>query len=652
MIIDEFGELLTAKPDFIELFLSHRPDRPLHRRPPAAVQPADRGRQAARAWRPTCPTGSGLRTLLRRWSPAPCSTPPTPSTCRRCPASATSRSTPAIYERFKAAYVSGPAGPTQRREADWPPIVGPPVKPMPRVRQRVRHGRGRRRRRRRPARPPGRPLMSTVVDQAGRRRAAGAAGSGCRRCPTRSRSTGPAAGRRRSPDGVRLRVAAPRGRLRVPLGLLDDPARQWQGPWLLDLTAGGGHAAGASAGPAVRQDHRCCARWCWRSPSRTRPTEVGIYGARPARRRAAGAGRAAARRRGRRARRPRAGPAHRRRGARDARPSARSSSASTASTPSTDLRAAARGRAAPELGSADVVLLIDGYGQLSTDFEELETEVHDLLARGGRYGIHVVAHGPAGTRCASPSRSLRHPDRAAAQRPGRVQHRPQAGRGVPADQPRPGADQRQAVRAGRAAPARRAARPGQLRAGRGDARWSRAPWTGALPPPVRVLPAVLPVDRPAGTPAGRGVRADRPVENDFTPALFDLFGRDQHLLVLGDTGTGKTNLLRLLAAGLIAPVQRRRAGLRRVRPAARARRRGPRGVPGRLRAPTPTLAQRWPRAGVPDGGEAARHPAPAAPAADRAPRRRLRHPRRVGHPAARRVRAVPSRPAATSACTS
>lgn len=29
----------------------------------------------------------------------------------------------------------------------------------------------------------------------------------------------------------------------MPLGLLDDPAKQWQGQWFLDLTVAGGHAA-------------------------------------------------------------------------------------------------------------------------------------------------------------------------------------------------------------------------------------------------------------------------------------------------------------------------------------------------------------------------------------------------------------------------
>src|SRR5690606_3338572 len=40
-----------------------------------------------------------------------------------------------------------------------------------------------------------------------------------------------------------LHLARAAGGMRVPLGVLDDPARQWQGRWELDLTTAGGHVA-------------------------------------------------------------------------------------------------------------------------------------------------------------------------------------------------------------------------------------------------------------------------------------------------------------------------------------------------------------------------------------------------------------------------
>jgi S-DNA-T family DNA segregation ATPase FtsK/SpoIIIE len=41
-------------------------------------------------------------------------------------------------------------------------------------------------------------------------------------------------------------------------------------------------------------------------------------------------------------------------------------------------------------GAADVVLIVDGFGDLSREDEELEPEIRDLLARGPGLGIHVV----------------------------------------------------------------------------------------------------------------------------------------------------------------------------------------------------------------------------------------------------------------------
>jgi DNA segregation ATPase FtsK/SpoIIIE, S-DNA-T family len=79
----------------------------------------------------------------------------------------------------------------------------------------------------------------------------------------------------------------------------------------------------------------------------------------------------------------------------------------------------------------------------------------------------------------------------------------------------------------------------------------RGAWTGPLPDPVRVLPPVLPAATLLEVPTAPGSIPFGRCESDFAPAVLDLFGADQHLLALGDSGTGKTNLLKLVAGVLI-----------------------------------------------------------------------------------------------------
>ncbi|MGC5410886.1 type VII secretion protein EccC, partial [Streptomyces sp. DT225] len=82
------------------------------------------------------------------------------------------------------------------------------------------------------------------------------------------------------------------------------------------------------------------------------------------------------------------------------------------------------------------------------------------------------------------------------------------------------------------------------------ARTVRATWHGEVAQPVRVLPHLL---EPHLLP-GRAAEPERvPLGLDqsaLAPVLLDLFGHDQHLLVLGDSECGKSNLLRAVAQGL------------------------------------------------------------------------------------------------------
>ena len=77
-------------------------------------------------------------------------------------------------------------------------------------------------------------------------------------------------------------------------------------------------------------------------------------------------------------------------------------------------------------------------------------------------------------------------------------------------------------------------------------------WPGAPVPPIRMLPTL--VDHAellatAGARRGIVIGID---ETDLRPVELDFFGAEPHLLVFGDSETGKTSLLRLVVADLIS----------------------------------------------------------------------------------------------------
>jgi S-DNA-T family DNA segregation ATPase FtsK/SpoIIIE len=542
VLIDEFGELLAAKSEFIELFLRiGRIGRSIGVHLLLSSQRVEQGKM--RGLENYLSYRLGLRTLSEMESRTVLDTvdafhlPPLPG-------NGYLKVDVSIYQQFKAAYVSGPLAGDE--EAELAPIVGPLVKTMPVFGSAdlvEEPGAPAPKATRRTTGPT---LLSTVV---GQMTTAGAPVSAIWLPPLPPAVTLDQAcdGVVATPDGIRLRVDRPAGGLPVPLGRLDDPARQRQGPWLVNLAAAGGNllvlgGPGSGKTTALRTIALGLA-------TSHRPTDVGIYGID-----LLGNGLA-----------PLAGLPHvggvagrddRERVRRTidevhAMLAQRQRLYNRHHLDNVDELRAADERVRAELGCVDVVLLIDGYGQLNTEFESVEGKVHDLLARGGRYGIHVVAcvrrwnEVRSGQQVAFANRiELRLTD------PGESSIDGKLARGVPPETPGRvlTTDKLYAQIAlprldGVADPAN----AGLVAAAQGV----RSSWTGALPPPVRVLPAVLPITDLLDAPAGHGVIPFGRFENDFSPAVVDLFGRDQHLLILGDPRTGKTNLLRLVAEELM-----------------------------------------------------------------------------------------------------
>jgi DNA segregation ATPase FtsK/SpoIIIE, S-DNA-T family len=199
----------------------------------------------------------------------------------------------------------------------------------------------------------------------------------------------------------------------------------------------------------------------------------------------------------------------------------------------------------------DVFLVVDGWASLRTDYEELDPVIRQLAARGLTYGVHVVVttnrwsdvhsglRDQLGTRV-----ELRLGDpidsvidmRAAAkvpQLPGRglTRDKLQFLAAVPRIDGRAGVDD-------------------LAEASRALAEAVDESWAGPAAPRVRMLPALLPaadLPAPTGTVAvalGRG-------ETDLEPVWHD-FATSPHLTVLGDTGAGKSAVLRLVAAAIPA----------------------------------------------------------------------------------------------------
>jgi S-DNA-T family DNA segregation ATPase FtsK/SpoIIIE len=203
----------------------------------------------------------------------------------------------------------------------------------------------------------------------------------------------------------------------------------------------------------------------------------------------------------------------------------------------------------------DVFLLIDNWAAVREEFEELEAAVLDLAARGLGYGVHLVI---TANRWMEVRSNLR--DNV----PGRLELR----LNDPTDSE---VDRKLAVLVPSNVPGRgltpekllfQAALPradgnataaGLQASLDGLAGRVAEAWTGPVAPPARVLPRQLPAEalpgpgaeRPPGVPVGVA-------EPALEVASLDLEGGDPHFIVFGDGESGKTNFCRVLLDGLVA----------------------------------------------------------------------------------------------------
>jgi len=202
-------------------------------------------------------------------------------------------------------------------------------------------------------------------------------------------------------------------------------------------------------------------------------------------------------------------------------------------------------------GFGDVFLVVDGWLTLRQDFEELEPVVTALAARGLGYGVHVAAatnkwseFRPAVRDLFGTRLELRLGD----------PYESEVGRAAAANVPE-GVPGRGITRDGLHFIAAVPRIDGQQTAsGLPDAARAlvtavRAAWAGACAPPVRMLPAVLPA---AKLPTASRHEVSFGIDESTLATVRADFAVDPHFLVVGDTEGGKSNLLRVLCAGIAA----------------------------------------------------------------------------------------------------
>jgi S-DNA-T family DNA segregation ATPase FtsK/SpoIIIE len=197
----------------------------------------------------------------------------------------------------------------------------------------------------------------------------------------------------------------------------------------------------------------------------------------------------------------------------------------------------------------DVFLVVDGWFSLKQDYSDLETRINELGSRGLSFGIHVVITATRWSEIRPWLRDL--------------------------------IGTRFELRLGDAMESeigsRKAAtvpsQPGRGLVGEGSHFLSALPrldgststddvgnatktaatevatfWPGRTAPPVRLLPNVLPAaDLP---PAEGDLRVCLGLDEQRLNPVWHDFGVTPHLMVFGDTETGKSNLLRLVIAGI------------------------------------------------------------------------------------------------------
>ncbi|NIH81475.1 type VII secretion protein EccCa [Amycolatopsis viridis] len=546
IVVDEFSELLTARPDFIDMFVQiGRVGRSLGVHLLLASQRLEEGRlrglDSHLSYRIALRTFSAMESRVVLGTPDAFQLP-------RSPGNGFLKTGVDELTRFKAAYVSGvhQRGTVQRTDDEGRQID--PVQDYSTAYLRPRLAEQPLQPAQRESDDLGETLMDVLVD---RLEGQGAPAHQVwlpplKEPPTLDKLLEPLV---RDPErGLTTGIREHRGALRAAAGIIDRPADQRRDVCWLDLSGAGGNVA-VVGGP--HSGKSTAVRSIVASLALTHtPSEVQFFcldfggGGLAAVRDLAHVGGVATRREVDRVRRTIA----------EARTLIAEREQRFAEhgidSMSTYRRLRREGRF-PEDPFGDLFVVVDGWGTLRAEFEDLETDVAEVVNRGLAFGVHVIA---AANRWMDLRMNLRD----------MFGSRLELRLGDPVDSV---IGRRQAAGVPEQAPGRGLAPDGMhflaavprvdgretaddLSAGIGhfvDA--VNSAWPGKPAPRVRLLPPVLPYAAlPApgehGIPIGISEADLQPVGLDFTS--------EPHLVLFGDVESGKTTFLRALATSIMA----------------------------------------------------------------------------------------------------
>ena len=207
----------------------------------------------------------------------------------------------------------------------------------------------------------------------------------------------------------------------------------------------------------------------------------------------------------------------------------------------------------PHDGFGDVFLVVDGWGTVRQEHEALETAITQIAARGLGYGVHVALSiqrwmelRPALKDLISNRLELRLGD------PSESEFDRRIASDVPGNSPGRGLSPYK-LHFLSALPRIDDARTVDDLAD-GVAKMVsriRSAWSGPEAPPVRLLPRELPYEQlPAVDPTGGAVPIG--VDEEVLQPVFVDLDAEPHFLVIGDVESGKSNLLRTIARGVTA----------------------------------------------------------------------------------------------------